>query len=130
MTTIRAWSALGAEPLGPLTCLSRGVHPIGLVVSGAIRWALHELPVAVGLDPGRRLPRLVAPYREESCPPMSINARSGMCCSWQLSLFGTCWPLPPMSAPAYWPRYHGRQSAPTRWLRFCADPAVGTGQAR
>ena len=45
MTTIRARSALGAKPRGLLICLSLGVHPIGLVVPSAIRWALHELPL-------------------------------------------------------------------------------------
>jgi hypothetical protein len=73
MTTIRNRSALGAEPTGLLASLSRGIHP-GLVASGAIRRALHELPVAVGPHPGRRPPRPVAPHREERCPAMPIRA--------------------------------------------------------
>lgn len=72
MTTIRGRSALGATPRGLLVSLSRGVHPIGLVVPGVIRRA-HELPVAVGPYPGRRPPRPVAPHREERCPAMPIN---------------------------------------------------------
>ena len=68
MTTIRDRSVLGAEPERPLVNLPRGVHPIGLVTSGVIRRAVHELPVAIGPHPGRRPPRPVAPHREERCP--------------------------------------------------------------
>ena len=90
MTTIRAGSALGAEPLGLLICPSRGLCPIGLVAPGATRWALHELPVAVSLDPGRWLPRQVAPYREEPCPQMPLNARLGISFCKQLSSVRPC----------------------------------------
>jgi len=120
MTTIRARRALGAEPLGLPICLSRSVHPIGLVGPGATRWSLHELPVAVSLDPGRRLPRVVAPYREEPCPPMPVNAHLGTSCCWQLSSPRPCWHTPSTSLTACWPRCPGRQGALTRWLRLCA----------
>jgi hypothetical protein len=53
MTTIRDRGVLRTEP-GSLPVLSRGVHPIGPVTSGVIRRARHELPVAVGPDPGGR----------------------------------------------------------------------------
>jgi hypothetical protein len=74
MTTIRDGSALGTEPRGLPVRLSRGAHPIGLVASGVIRRARHELPVAVGRHPGRRPPRPVAPHREERCPAMPTRA--------------------------------------------------------
>jgi hypothetical protein len=48
MTTIRDRGTLRAEPGSLLVHLSRGVHPIGLVTSGVIRRARHELAVAVG----------------------------------------------------------------------------------
>ena len=54
MTTIRDRGALRTEPGSLLVHLSRGVHPIGLVTSGVIRRARHELPAAVGPDPGGR----------------------------------------------------------------------------
>ena len=62
MTTMGDRSALDALPLG-LVRLSRDVQPIGLVVPGAIRRALHELPAAVGRYPGRRPPCPVAPLQ-------------------------------------------------------------------
>jgi hypothetical protein len=52
MTSIRARRALGVEPLGLLIRLSRGVRPTSLVAPGVTRWALYEIPVAVGHDPG------------------------------------------------------------------------------
>ena len=73
MTTIRDRGVLGAEPKRLLVNLPRGIHPIGLVTSGVIRRAVHELPVAVGPHPGRRPSRPVAPHREERCPATSIH---------------------------------------------------------
>jgi hypothetical protein len=64
MTTIRDGSTLGVVPVR----LSRGAHPIGLVAPGVTRRSRLELPVAVGLHPGRRPSRPVAPHREERCP--------------------------------------------------------------
>jgi hypothetical protein len=76
MTTISGRSALGAEAAGlPAIRLSRGAHPISLLAPGVTRQTLDELPVAVGLHPGRRLPRPVAPYREEPCPLVLVYAR-------------------------------------------------------
>ena len=54
MTTIRDRGTLPAEPGSLLVHMSRGVHPIGLVTSGVIRRARHELAVAVGPHPGGR----------------------------------------------------------------------------
>ena len=68
MTTIRGGSALGVEQRDLPVRLSRGAHPIGLVVPGVTRRYRPELPVAVGLHPGRRPSRPVAPHREERCP--------------------------------------------------------------
>lgn len=68
MTTIRGGSTLGVEPNGLPVRLSRGAHPIGLVAPGVTRRYRPELPVAVGLYPGRRPSRPVAPHREERCP--------------------------------------------------------------
>ena len=68
MTTIRGGSALGMEPRVLPVRLSRGAHPIGLVALGVTRRSRPELPVVVGLHPGRRPSRPVAPHREERCP--------------------------------------------------------------
>jgi hypothetical protein len=71
MTTIRGGSALGVEPRYLPVCLSRGAHPIGLVPPGVTRRSRPELPVAVGLHPGRWPSRPVSPHREERCPARS-----------------------------------------------------------
>jgi hypothetical protein len=68
MTTIRGGSTLGVEPRDLPVRRSRGAHPIGLVAPGVIRRSRPELPVAVGLHPGLRPSRPVAPHREERCP--------------------------------------------------------------
>jgi hypothetical protein len=79
MTTIRDRGA-PAEPGSPLAHLSRGVHLIDLVTSGVIRRARHELPVAASPDPGRGLPRPVAPHREDRCPDTLSRTRPGSSC--------------------------------------------------
>jgi hypothetical protein len=107
MTTIGDRRAHGAEPMVLWIHPSRGVHPIGLVVSGVTRRAPHELPVAVGWHPGRRPPRPVAPHREEPCPPMPTHAQLGICRSWQLSSLRPCSsPRSPRcpGAATSWPR--------------------------
>jgi hypothetical protein len=68
MTTIRGGSALGAEPRDLSFRLFRGANPIGLVAADVTRRSQPELPVAVGLHPGPRPSRPVAPHREELCP--------------------------------------------------------------
>ncbi len=78
MTTIRGGNALGVEPGDLPVHLSRGAHPFGLAASDVTRRALHELPAAVALHPGRRPSRPVAPYREERCPAMPTHALSGI----------------------------------------------------
>jgi hypothetical protein len=76
MTTISGRGVLGTGTAGlPTIRWSRGAHPIGLLALGVTRQAPDELPVAVGLHPGRRPPRPIAPYREEPCPQMPVYAR-------------------------------------------------------
>ena len=74
MTTIRGGSVLGVTPNSLPDRLSRGAHPIGLVVSGVTRRSRPELPVADGRYPGRRPSRPVAPHREERCPAWPRHA--------------------------------------------------------
>jgi hypothetical protein len=74
MTTIRGGSALGMKLRDLPVRLSRGADPIGLVAPGVTRRSRRELPVAVGLHPGRRPSRPVAPHREERCPALPPHA--------------------------------------------------------
>jgi hypothetical protein len=67
MTTIRGGSSRGVKPDDLPVRLSRGAYPIGLVAPGVTRRPGREPTVAVGLQPGRRPSRLVAPHREERC---------------------------------------------------------------
>lgn len=68
MTTISGGSVLGVAPRDLPVRLPGGAHPIGLVGPGVTRRSRPELPVAVGLHPGWRPSRPVAPHREERCP--------------------------------------------------------------
>ena len=68
MTTIRGGSTHGVVPRDLPVRLSRGAYPVGLVAPGVTRRSRPEPPAAVGLHPGRRLSRPVAPHREERCP--------------------------------------------------------------
>jgi hypothetical protein len=72
MTIIRGGSALGVKLRDLPVRLSRGANPIGLVAPGVTRRSRRELPV--GLHPGRRPSRPVAPHREERCPALPLHA--------------------------------------------------------
>jgi len=68
MTTIRGGSVIGVKPGDLPVRLSRGAHPVDLVVPGATRRSRPERPAAADRHPGRRPSRPVAPHREEQCP--------------------------------------------------------------
>lgn len=75
-------STVSAAPRDGLARLSRAVHPLGLVMPGAIRRALGAVLIAAHPHPGKRPMSPVALHGEERClATRMVDAGLGTSCS-------------------------------------------------